>query len=276
MAMIKDIVVNLSLATGRDRAADFAISVAEAFHAHLTGIAFALEPSIPMTGPLDAFPAGFIDEQRAENERAAKAAVERFNKAIGRTEVTAVARVLSAAAARGLFGRVARGFDLAALGQSAPDEFPTDPAIEAALFDSGRPVIVVPYIQKTGIKLDRVLVCWDGSRAAARAIADALPLLAKAKTIELLSVQSAPRERSDIPGIDMAEHLARYRLPLELKDIMSAEVDVGNIILSHAADSSADFIVMGGYGHSRMREFVLGGVTRTILESMTVPVLMSH
>ena len=137
-------------------------------------------------------------------------------------------------------------------------------------------MLVVPYIQQGGLKLDRVLVCWDGSRNASRAIADALPFLARAKAIDVLVVGQGRDRGDEIPGADIAQHLARHGLNINLKRIVAPDSDVANTILSYAADSSADLIVMGGYGHSRLREFVLGGATRGILQTMTVPTLMSH
>ena len=120
------------------------------------------------------------------------------------------------------------------------------------------------------------MVCWDGSRAATRAIADAMPFLEKAKQVEVVVVGNKPPKSDEVPGADLGQHLARHGVKVDVKRITSPDIDVASTILSYAADSSADMIVMGGYGHSRLREFVLGGVTRGILESMTVPVLMSH
>jgi len=148
--------------------------------------------------------------------------------------------------------------------------------IEAALFESGRPVVVVPYIQTEGLKLDHVLACWDGSRNAARAIADSMPFLTRGKKVEIVMVASGDGKADELPGADLGEHLARHDLTVEVKRLVAADVDVSNVILSYAADCAADFIVMGGYGHSRLREFILGGATRGILQSMTVPVLMAH
>jgi nucleotide-binding universal stress UspA family protein len=153
---------------------------------------------------------------------------------------------------------------------------PDDLLIEAALFESGRPMVVVPYIQKEGLKLDRVLVCWDGSRNATRAIADSLPFLKRGKSIEIVIVASTGGKADELPGVDLGEHLARHDLNVEVKRLVAPDIDVSNAVLSYAADCAADFIVMGGYGHSRLREFVLGGATRGILQSMTVPVLMAH
>jgi len=89
-------------------------------------------------------------------------------------------------------------------------------------------------------------------------------------------VASTGAKADELPGADLGEHLARHGFKVEIKRLVAPDIDVANTILSHAADSAADFIVMGGYGHSRLREFVLGGATRGILESMTVPVLISH
>jgi nucleotide-binding universal stress UspA family protein len=136
-------------------------------------------------------------------------------------------------------------------------------------------VLVVPFIQKQGAKLERVVVCWDGSRNAARAIADAMPLLHRAKAVDVLIVASEAGKSTDVPGADIGQHLARHGLKVDVKRI-TADIAVADAILSHAADSGADLLVMGGYGHSRLREFILGGATRHILQTMTVPVLMSH
>jgi nucleotide-binding universal stress UspA family protein len=153
-----------------------------------------------------------------------------------------------------------------------------DEMIETSLFQSGRPLIVVPYIQKDGLKLDRVTCCWDGSRAAARAINDALPLLVKATAVELLIVvnDKTKNDKNEIRGAEMAKHLARHDVKVEVEAIPAADIDVASAILSYVADSSGTLIVMGGYGHAKMRELILGGVTRDMLKSMTVPVFMSH
>jgi len=175
-----------------------------------------------------------------------------------------------------LFAQIARGFDLSLVQQNDLErpEY-QDSIITAALFDSGRPVLIVPYIQTEGLRLNRVMLCWDGGRNAARAIGDAQPLLARAKAIELVTV-SAHIKSDELREADIALHLARHRLKVEIQNIISTSLDVPNAILSHAAETSADLIVMGGYGHSRLREFILGGATRGILATMTVPTFMSH
>ncbi len=276
--MIKDIVVNLSVSEGGHPAADYAVSVAAALEAHIAGIAFAYDPIVPVSGS-GYIPAEIIETQQRDNEASAKAAIDRFNAATARAGVSAEPITLSAsfAGAGDQFGRIARRFDLAIIGQTDPEKTAVEEMIaESALFDSGRPVIMVPYIQKAPLKLDNVMVCWDGSRPAARAIADAMPLLERAGAVEVVIVANERGKQDEIAGADMGQHLARHGLNVDVKRIAAGSIDIADTLLSHAADSSADFIVMGGYGHSRLREFVLGGVTHSILRSMTVPALMSH
>ena len=275
--MIKDLVVNLSTAADDNTAANYAISLAREFDAHLAAVAFAYE-AVPVAMLIDDRAAEWIDELMKEAEADAKAAVVRFEEATRGSGISSEVRWMTAsfAGTADVFGRIARRFDLSVVRQSEPDKKTPDPlVIEAALFDSGRPVLVVPYIHKSGIKLDRILVAWDGSRSAARAVGDAMPFLKRAKTVEVVVVGDRPKSK-EIPGADIAHHLARHGVTVEVKEIVAADVDAANVLLSHAADTSADFMVMGGFGHSRLREFVLGGVTRSILATMTIPTLMSH
>jgi len=276
--MIKDIVVSLSVVEAGDFAGDFAISVAAALDGYLTGIAFVYDPIIPGAAA-GYLPPEVIEAQQRDSEHAAKAALDRFCATAGRAGISAdVAKLPATYAGAGEdFGQIARRFDLAIVGQAEPGKDAVEAQIaEGALFGSGRPVVMVPYIQKAPLKLDRVMVCWDGSRAATRAIADAMPLLALAGRVEVVIVANDPGKQDEIPGADMGRHLARHGLKVGVTRFAAAGIDVADALLSHAADSGADFIVMGGFGHSRLREFVLGGVTRSILRSMTAPVLMSH
>jgi len=275
--MIKDMVVNLGLGAN-DPASDFAISVADAFEAHVLGVAFVYDPVIPGS-VMGGIPPEFIESQRRESEKKVQQAIARFEQVAKRVGVAYETRTLNAsiAGAADRLGHLARRFDLAIVGQPERERAATAEVVdEGVLFDSGRPVIFVPYIQKSGLKLDRVMLCWDGSRAATRAINDAMPFLEKAKQVELVIVSSKAGKANELTGADMGQHLARHGLKVEVKRITSPDIDVTSTILSYAADSSADMIVMGGYGHSRLREFILGGVTRGLLETMTVPTLMSH
>ena len=122
------------------------------------------------------------------------------------------------------------------------------------------------------------LVAWNGGRESARAANDALPLLTLARQVQVVVIdpEGTDLEGSALPGAALAEHLARHDIPVETKVLHGRDVDAGNCLLSHAADVSANLIVMGAYGHSRLRETVLGGMTRHLMLHMTVPVLMSH
>ena len=275
--MLKDVVVNLSGRAPLDFAADYATSIAATFGAHVTGIAFLYEPVIP-DGTLGGVPVDLIELQREENSKIARDAIGRFEAGVKKASVASETRQLDATfgGAATLFAQVARRFDISVVAQAQREQGATDELIiEGALFESGRPVIVVPYIQKSGLTLERVLACWDGGRTAARAIADAMPFLERAKAVDLVIV-AEERKNDEITGVRMSEHLTRHGVAVSVKRIAKGDLAVQDVILSYAADSGADFMVMGGYGHSRLREFILGGVTRGILNSMTVPVLMSH
>jgi nucleotide-binding universal stress UspA family protein len=136
----------------------------------------------------------------------------------------------------------------------------------------------VPYAGRFATAGQRVLIAWDAGREAARAVSDALPLLKRADTVEVavFDPERGRREHGEQPGADVALYLTRHGVKVSVARQSGANFVVGAQILSRAADTGADLVVMGAYGHSRVRELVLGGVTRIMLESMTVPVLMSH
>jgi nucleotide-binding universal stress UspA family protein len=276
--MVKDILVNLSVTKEGSIVGKYAVSVAAALEAHLTGVAFIYDPVVPISGA-GYIPAEVIETQREDSETAAEAAVKSFTAAADQAGISAEPLTTSAslAGASDQFARMARRFDLAIVGQAQPEISSMEQIIgETTLFESGRPLIMVPYIQRAPFKTDNVMVCWDGSRTAARAVADAIPILGKSGRIEIVIVASERGKQDEIEGADIGQHLARHGLKVDVHRISGGNIDVGDALLSHAADSGADLMVMGGYGHSRLREFVLGGVTRSIFESMTVPVLLSH
>jgi nucleotide-binding universal stress UspA family protein len=275
--MLKDVVVNLSSQGPRDFAAEYATSIAAMFGAHITGVSFVYEPVIP-DGMLGGVPVDLIELQRQENSKAANDAISRFDAAAKKAGLSAETRLLDATfgGAATSFAQISRRFDLVVVGQAQRERGPADDLlIEGALFESGRPLVVVPYIQTRGITLERVLACWDGSRTAARAIGDAMPLLERAKAVEVVIV-AEERKSEEMTGANMNAHLVRHGVAASVKRIAKGDIAIQDALLSYAADSGADFMVMGGYGHSRLREFILGGVTRGILASMTLPVLMSH
>ena len=174
----------------------------------------------------------------------------------------------------------ARYADLVVIGQKN-DEWPSgvDKSFErSAPLAAGRPVLVVPYAFERRPIGRQVLVAWNASRESARAVSDALPLLKRAGHVHLVAFnpdESGAAHGAE-PGADVGLFLARHGVKVTVSRHDSPDVDVGNQLLSRAFDLSADLIVMGAWGHSRLQELVLGGVTRTLLDSMTVPVLMAH
>ena len=212
--MIKDIVVNLNVGAKANSASDYAISVAAALDAHLTGKRFPLQSaSCPVSR------AGYVPPEleviERHNQAVVEAARESFTAASARAGIKAEPLTLSAGlvSAGDQFGQIARRFDLAVIGQPEPETNAVEEIIvEAALFDSGGPVIIVPYIQKAPLKLDHVMVCWDGGRAAARAMRDAMPFLQRARRIEVAVVANERGKQDQIEGADIGAHLARHGL----------------------------------------------------------------
>jgi len=175
----------------------------------------------------------------------------------------------------------ARYVDLTILGQLDPDRGDADvlrPRPEQVTLASGRPILVVPYAGHFETVGHHVLIGWNATREATRAVNDAMPLLAAADVVTVLTIDAreGPDAHGEIPGADISLHLARHGVKAEVERTVSAGIPAGDVLLSRAADLGADLLVIGAYGHSRVRELLLGGATRSILQSMTVPVLMSH
>jgi nucleotide-binding universal stress UspA family protein len=148
---------------------------------------------------------------------------------------------------------------------------------ESLVMTSGRPIILFPP-RGTVTRLRRILVAWNPTREAIRAVADALPLLVRAEAVEVLVVDHQRHQGShgQEPGADIAHHLARHGAQVEVRRLSSGGENVGHLLLSRAADFGADLLVMGAYGHSHLTEWMFGGVTRTVLHEAGLPVLMSR
>lgn len=174
----------------------------------------------------------------------------------------------------------ARYADLLVVGQTDADaQTPTPSDLpESIVMSTGRPTLVVPHIGASKPPGEKVMLCWNASRESARAAADALPFLRGAKHVTILVVdpQTSNKRHGAEPGADAAQWLIRHGINVTVQRDVAVDSDVGDVILSRAADLDVDLIVMGVYGHSRLREMVLGGASRTLLSSMTVPVLISH
>jgi len=275
--VIKDISVSLRMGEQDSPAEKYAISMAAALKAHVAGIAFAYDP-VEMMAQWG-YMAAAVGEQWPDYKEQAAATLDRFSEAAGRAAISfeRIMAPVDLANAGDRFGGIARRFDLSIVAQPEAEKAAVEKMIvSGAIFDSGRPVVVVPYIQTAPFKLDRVMICWDNSRPAARAIADAMPVLGLARSTEVVTVVEGALNEDEPDRADIGQHLTRHGLSVNINRIVREKIDVASALLSHAADSGADLIVMGAYGHSRLREFILGGVTQSMLRSMTVPVLMSH
>jgi nucleotide-binding universal stress UspA family protein len=277
---IRDILFHLEAVSSAELAADFATSLAVTTGAFLTAGGIVIEyppPTIqPSIGMMGVSGLATIERMVEERRAAVEQSYQRFAKSLPATVKCELAVIQGY---RGVashdFARLARYFDLSVVGQGAPDDRRLDELVAAAtLLGSGRPVFVVPFIHKGPARLEKAMICWDGRMQAARALSASLALLAYAKSVEVVRI--GPKGQSDkMPGASIADHLARHGIAATMTELPAAD-RIGEAILSYAADVSADYIVMGAYGHWRLSELVLGGTTRDILESMTAPVLMAH
>jgi nucleotide-binding universal stress UspA family protein len=169
--------------------------------------------------------------------------------------------------------------DLVVYGQTSPGyRMPSGYRPEDVVVTGGRPVLVIPYAGEFTTVGRRVLVAWDGTREAVRALHDALPLIGKAEAVTVLTVRS--REASferDAPGLDrVVRHLGRHGITARYEETLRGDLRIAEALLSRAADLDVDLIIAGAYHHSQFREALVGGVSRDLFDHMTVPVLMSH
>ena len=275
---IRDLAVHVDHREQSRRGLEVAVALAERFGAHLVGIYVDSVPMAPELVAMSTAPV-LLETIAEEQEERAAAARGRFEQAVQAAGVSNAFRHAQGPMFEALNVN-ARYADLLVLTQEGDGE--SGPVLggfaDYTVMDCGRPVLVVPFIGAAAPVGGTALVAWSGTREAARAVHDALPLLALAKRVQVVVIQPEDTELSDapLPGADLSEHLARHGLDVEAKVIAGHDVDAGNLLLSHAADTDANLIVMGAYGHSRLREMVLGGMTRHMLAHMTVPVLMSH
>ncbi len=277
---IKDILVQIDGAKSAPARYAAAIELAQTHGAHLTGLCLAVEPPVPAT-IMGMVPPEAIASQRETIREQAETAMADFRLAVERVGVPGEGRIVQVLDfdAVDVFVQHARHSDLVILGQQDPIDFsPLGQNFPADIVMAcGRPAIIIPFIGAPPVLGQRVLVAWEGGREAARAVNDALPILKRAHAVTVLSVNPdvAGNDKRDA-GADISLHLARHGVKVTAARTITRETSVGDVILADIADNSIDLLVMGAYGHSRLREWVLGGVTRHILAHMTVPVFLSH
>ena len=255
-----------------------ALELAERFGAHLTGVY--VDPGIALPALIDVpVSPNLIAELEDEHREQCNRAEQQFKNTVDRSEVSSEWRLARGELA-GTLSRHARYADLVVLGQEGAEnqKMVIGGLPDSVILTCGRPALVVPYIGARRTPSKHAIVAWNGSREAARAVNDALPLLTGADRVDVMCVNPGRSEEddADLPGADLCLHLARHGVKAEAQALVADDLEVGDLLLSRAADHGADLIVMGAYGHSRWREVVLGGVTRQLLNQMTVPVFMSH
>ncbi len=277
--MYKNLLVHIPTERSARPAVDGSISLAMSCGARLDAIATGFESvNVPFVAEGGAAVASIVQLEYDRAMERAEAALAVFETEAKGAEISYNTRALA-----GTFGDVvatvaaaARLYDLTVVSQGESDWDVHDNRLpQELLLQTGRPLLMFPYTFRGAFKAARIGICWDGSRLAARALHDAMPLLAQADTLTAITLNASevPEEASPI---QLAKQMARNGLPMRTISLNADRGDVQASLLSIAADESLDLLVMGGYGHARMQETVFGGVTREMFRSMTVPVLMSH
>ncbi len=276
---IKDLLFHLTPDETPSTGGEFVVSLAQTHGAHLTAASVTIDypPQLAnggtFAGGLELSVADSFVELTEQNRKAAREAYDRLVQSSPAGLASEFVTIETFPQLAGDdFGRLARRFDLAVIAQGAalaPD------LITGALFGSGRPAFVLPPGFAGPARLAKAMVCWDGGAPAAKALAESLPLLARAETVEIVCVKDEGKLPGYPSGLDILRHLERHGVVGVLSEL-PASGDEGAALLSHAAESGADFIVMGAYGHWRLRELIFGGTTQKILAQSQLPLFMAH
>ncbi len=276
----KNILVYLDQGASNTERVNTAVSIAKFHQAELTGVVVHALPTMRMMEKLGL---GSGDESLRKSRESADLVVEDFIQKMTVQGVAYNTRVIEARESRVAqkLARLARNFDICILRQANPDKPNADfvsELSEVVLFNSGRPVFFMPYIGAHAIPCRKGIIAWDGSAAASRAVHDTLPLLEQMEEVVILVVNPDKVERNtdSEPGEDLSRHLKAHGINNRLLYTQSGEISTSTVILNEVSDCGADILIMGGYGTAKLREMMLGGVTRSLFSSMTVPVVMSH
>lgn len=278
--MYKSLLVHIPTERSARPAVDGSISLAMSCGAHLDAVAIGFETvnSVPFVAEGGAAVASLFELEQERAMERASAAIAVFEVEARGAEIGYGARAVVGTFAEivATIGAAARLYDLTVVSQGEPDRDTFDNQLpQQLLLQTGGPLLMFPYTFRGPFKAARIGICWDGSRLAARALRDAMPLLSKADTLTAITLNASEVPAEASPE-QLAKHMARNGLPVRTISLEADRGEVQSSILSVAADESLDLLVMGGYGHSRMQETIFGGVTREMLRSMTIPVLMSH
>ncbi|MEM7253373.1 MAG: universal stress protein [Pseudomonadota bacterium] len=273
----KNVFVHLSSLDASQRLISAAINTGLRFDAHVTGLyqvpdidlSKFLTPDLGLTR---------IDQRLSEVHDERLAIRELFREA-GKKASVSVEWIDSESHFASNLPRQARYADLIIVGQDTMDAARRGaPNLESFVLASGRPVLAIPTIGIAGELGSHALVAWDESRESARAVHDAVPFLKTARAVSVINVTDSSKKaaESTATATTLCHHLARHGIQAEARHSVDSELSVAECLLSRSTELGANLLIMGAYGHSRMRELVLGGATRAILTEMTLPVLFSH
>ena len=275
---IRDMLVVVDLA-GERNSAKFAADLARQIGAHLTGLALAYDPITPAYSMAAPIPTDFMvsaREQALADAKKAATAFEEIGRIAGIPVETRVSDVMVGDGFGGIIDHC-KLTDLVIVGQDNPDQREPlrEVLIEAVMFQASVPTLLVPHAGPSAFKPDHAVIAWNGGTAAARAVRAGLPWLALTRKVTVVIVDDG-RRRPDVPGADIATYLARHELDVTVRVIARAPAGITQTLLDFAAGEGADWMVMGAYGHSRLREFILGGTTAKMFKAMNLPVIMAH
>jgi nucleotide-binding universal stress UspA family protein len=277
--MFRNLLVHIPTERSARPAVDGSISLAMACNAHLDAIATGyVSTNIPFVAEGGAAVASIyaLDLERAEERAASALAVFEVEAKLAGISHSSRAVACVSAEASSILVESARLHDLTIVSQPEPDHASYDNHLpQDILFQSGGPVLFLPYTFHGAFKAKRIGICWDGSRVAVRALRDAMPLLGQADALKVIAINADAELIAPTPA-KLGAYLASLALPATIISLAADRSDIQPSILSLAADENLDLLVMGGYGHSHLQELIVGGVTREMLRAMTVPTLMSH
>jgi nucleotide-binding universal stress UspA family protein len=274
--MIRNILLQLDRDDRNAERTALAVALAQRHEAHLTGLFAHL--GLPAVYPWGEglFAREVLQRHEETTDEAAGKLRAEFEQRAGAARVSHEWRMEEEEGMQSILATYARYADVAVVSQtarSALEDGPGSRLAEEVVLASGAPTIIVPDVGKFDKAIDRAVIAWNGSRESSRAVRDALPILQAVEKVVLFGVHS---DQDDLPGSEIARYLARHGIKVDDWHTIADDTDVGDAILNAVADYTADLLVMGAYGHARLREFVFGGATRHVLRHMTSPTLLVH
>ncbi|MET0710650.1 MAG: universal stress protein [Tardiphaga sp.] len=278
---IKSLIVFVDASPVGDARTRYAVRLAAEHDAHLIGVFIA--PTGWKRNPADGFVTGavavreMVERHSLFEREAAAAAIEHFETLAGRERVRCEFRSIETSNADELVRLHSLHSDLVVVGYPSPGGLPAQGTPAAMLLATGVPFLIVPDTWTSDSVASKIVFAWNASREARRAISDALPLMKTAQSVAVLVIDPKKNaSHGEQPGADVAHYLCRHGVIATVEQRQSNGVAVADVIREFAVNEGSDLIVLGAYSHARTREFIFGGVTRSLLKNITVPTLIAH